>query len=85
MTLLLIFKNPHLKTYLWILEREEGTEVGRWGGGRERERERERERSMDLLPPECTPTGDLTCDPGMRPDWGIEPTAFGVWDDAPTH
>ena len=37
--------------------------------GREGEREREKHQCVDA--PHVPPTGDLACNPGMRPDWKL--------------
>ena len=56
-----------------ILEREEGKERRREGGGGERETE------TDI---EHAPIRDPACNPGMCPDWGLNLLPFGVRDDA---
>ena len=38
---------------------------------REREGEREEERHQCMLASHTSPTGDLTCNPGMCPDWEL--------------
>ena len=54
---------------------------------RERERGRERETSMcernlDWLPPSYAPPRDRTHNPGMFPDWELNPQPFDVWDNS---
>ena len=55
-------------------------ERGREGVGEETDRQT----FIDRLPPTHTPTGDRTCNPGMRPDWESNLLPLAVWDDAPT-
>ena len=51
-------------------------------GGGERETSMQ-ERNIDWLPSLHAPTRDRTCNLGMRPDWGLNPQPFDVWDNAP--
>ena len=37
---------------------------------------------MDWLPLGHAPTGDCIYNLGLRPDWGLNWEAFGLWDDA---
>ena len=74
--LVLLFFNPHLRTFCHWFERER---TG-WGG-----MERERERNIYQLLLIGSPTGDETRNLGICPDWGLNPQPFGVWDYTPTN
>ena len=43
------------------------------------------ERNINQLPPIPALSGDQTCDPGLFPNWELNPQPFGVWDNAPTN
>ena len=68
--LFFFFYNSHLRICLLFLDREEREGVSVGGWGRGRERG-ERETLIGCLP--------------YTPQTGIEPTTFGVLDDAPTN
>ena len=52
-------------------------------------REEGRKRNINQLPPihilTGTPTSDQTHNPGICPDWELNPQPFSVWDDAATN
>ena len=49
---------------------------------RGREREREGEKHHCVVASLLLPTGDLTCNPGMCPDWEFNPQPFGYQPSA---
>ena len=50
--------------------------------GRGKGREKERERITDRLPLVHAPTGDQTCNPGLRASWELNWRPFALQDDA---
>ena len=58
--------------FIYFLERGEGRE----GGGREREKD-QCVRYINWLPLTLPQMGNLACNPGMCPDWGLNLRAFG--------
>ena len=66
-TTLCLFKNPHPRMCLLILDREEGRERGQRKSGRERDRDRETDIDMKETWTGCLP---------YAPTPGIEPTTF---------
>ena len=45
---------------------------------REREGERQGEEHQCVVASHAPPTGDLSCNPGMCPDWESNPCPFGL-------
>ena len=92
---LCLFFYPHSRTFSPLLlkrgrekrgqgERERERERGR---GRERRREKhqcDRETSFGH-PLKCTMTRDQTHKAGKCPDWELNLSLFGPWDDSPTN